>query len=496
MRKFKHLLAIVPLLFMMFSLSPVVNAQDGEALFKSNCAACHKPDKDGVGPALQGKKQAWVDAGEGDLLYEWVKNAPELIKSGKSELAIAAQDFSPTAMTIQVVNNDEIDAIFDYVENYTPPVPKEEGPVVDFYAQDRNQNKVDGWTADTNRQIFYLQVILMFVLIFAIFMVSKGIQGVADTQKNKGKGMMTLLALVGFMALSNSAMAFEVGMANEHYIEVSTTDNIIFFMVNVVLLGIFLYMKSVMNNMVNTYYPEIAEAKEAAVAAKKQSKVSNILTAAVPIEEEKSILLDHDYDGIQELDNHLPPWWLWSFYASIVFAFYWMITHHVLNSSPDTATAYEIEMVEADAAVAAYLERMGDQVDETTVTMMESESDLADGAKIYQQICATCHLDKGQGETGPNLTDEYWMSGNTIQDIFSLVKYGNKNGMPSQQDALSPRDMQKVSSYILTMPYAEGKEAQGEKIPKAGEVPAEEETVEDVEVEASDAGEESPEEEA
>jgi len=106
-------------------------AQDGEALFKNNCASCHAVDKVVTGPALRGVQGKWAEAGEADMLYDWVKNSTVLIGSGKSTMANAIADFSPTDMTPQAVSNDDIDAIFTYIENFkaedkvatTDPIP-------------------------------------------------------------------------------------------------------------------------------------------------------------------------------------------------------------------------------------------------------------------------------------------------------------------------------------------------------------------------------------
>ena len=93
------------------------SAQDGESLFKTKCNVCHILDKDGTGPNLKGVKQKWTEAGEGELIYDWVKNSQNLITSGNSSMAISANAYSATAMTPQDVNNEEIDAIFDFIEN-------------------------------------------------------------------------------------------------------------------------------------------------------------------------------------------------------------------------------------------------------------------------------------------------------------------------------------------------------------------------------------------
>ena len=98
-------------------------AQDGEKLFKANCASCHNPIKNATGPKLQGALEKWTAAEEGELIYDWVKNPSELYNSGKSKMAKAIWDWSPTAMTPQGhLSREDVEAIFTYVDNYTAPV--------------------------------------------------------------------------------------------------------------------------------------------------------------------------------------------------------------------------------------------------------------------------------------------------------------------------------------------------------------------------------------
>ncbi len=205
---------------------------------------------------------------------------------------------------------------------------------------------------------------------------------------------------------------------------------------------------------------------------------SRKVNAIVPIEEEESITLDHDYDGIRELDNNLPPWWTIGFYISIVFSVIYLWIYHV-NSDWSSAQEYEAELAEAEIQKAEFLEQMAALVDESNVVALESASDLQAGEKIYLQLCAVCHVADGGGNIGPNLTDSYWLHGGSIQDIFTTIKYGvPEKGMISWQEQLNPQDMQRVASYIQTLvgtTPATPKEPQGELyVPEDTESPASE----------------------
>jgi cytochrome c oxidase cbb3-type subunit 3 len=198
-------------------------------------------------------------------------------------------------------------------------------------------------------------------------------------------------------------------------------------------------------------------------------KMSRNLTAAVPIEKEEEILFDHDYDGIRELDNNLPPWWVYGFYLTIVIAIVYMGVYHFSSFAKSSEELYAIEMEEAQKDVEAYLAKQADAVDESNVEFLTDEASLAEGKEIFTTLCVACHLESGGGSpvsVGPNLTDKYWLHGGSIQDIFKTIKYGvPEKGMISWRSQIRPADMQKVSSYILSLQGTnppDAKEPQGE----------------------------------
>lgn len=175
------------------------------------------------------------------------------------------------------------------------------------------------------------------------------------------------------------------------------------------------------------------------------------LTGAVPVDEERDVLLDHNYDGIRELDNKLPPWWVALFYITIIWSVIYMGYYH-LGPGPSSYDEYIAEVRQAEEDVAAYLAGQASQVDETNVQYLTDASALANGLTIYMNNCAVCHGQQGEGGVGPNLTDHYFVHGGTIQDIFKVIKYGvPEKGMISWQAQIRPQDMQDVASYILSL---------------------------------------------
>lgn len=182
----------------------------------------------------------------------------------------------------------------------------------------------------------------------------------------------------------------------------------------------------------------------------------------VPLEEEESIDLGHEYDGIRELDNNLPPWWKYGFYFTIAFAFFYLIHFHIseqsylnwfFGKSLSQTEEFEVAMEEAEEVHKAYLEKVANSVNESNVEMLADASDIAAGKAIYEaKNCQSCHRVDGGGSIGPNLTDKYWKHGGDIKDVFKTIKYGiPATAMIAWQKEIKPKEMQQLSSYVLSM---------------------------------------------
>lgn len=174
------------------------------------------------------------------------------------------------------------------------------------------------------------------------------------------------------------------------------------------------------------------------------------LTGSKPIEEEGEIILDHNYDGIKELDNSLPPWWLYGFYATIIFGAVYLIRYHVLGAD-NQYTELEKEYAEAERAIEEYKKTAKDLVDFNTVELLTDASDLNKGKQIFETNCVACHMADGGGGIGPNLTDNYWILGGGIKNVFKTVSEGGRDGkgMVAWKALLKPSEIAQVSSYLL-----------------------------------------------
>ncbi|MDU8886479.1 cbb3-type cytochrome c oxidase N-terminal domain-containing protein [Yeosuana sp. MJ-SS3] len=174
------------------------------------------------------------------------------------------------------------------------------------------------------------------------------------------------------------------------------------------------------------------------------------LLGSRPIQEEHEIILDHNYDGIRELDNSLPPWWLYSFYASIIFGAIYLLRYHVFDGQ-NQYQELETEYAEAKLAIEEYKKTAKDLVDINTVTVLTDLADLKAGQAIYETNCVACHKDDGGGGIGPNLADNYWILGGGIKNVFQTINEGGRDGkgMIAWKQSLKPIEIAQVASYIL-----------------------------------------------
>lgn len=227
------------------------------------------------------------------------------------------------------------------------------------------------------------------------------------------------------------------------------------FVVVILVLLVALYMLQVLNYMVKQATKERSE--RLGIAFKEEpsfwSNLWNKSNDFIPLEKEKDIMLDHNYDGIRELDNHLPPWWTGLFYGTIVFAILYLVFYHVSDTLPSQLQEYETQVAQAeDQARKLKASNPVAIIDETNVAILTDANALADGKTTFLSNCASCHRKDGGGDIGPNLTDDYWKHGGSIQDIFRVVRHGVQGtNMIAWEGFISPDKMQNVSNYILTL---------------------------------------------
>lgn len=265
---------------------------------------------------------------------------------------------------------------------------------------------------------------------------------------------MTLLVLFGlFVAIPTFAQTSEIGwvegLSSLQSSEITLLAIMgILLLLIIVLMLLMIYLLVFLSKVLNVNSPELA----AQPTWWESFKQKYIVGEMKPVAAEKDIQLDHTYDGIRELDNFMPPWLKYVFYLTIMFAVVYFVNYSVLGIGKTQIEEYEQEL--AIAAIEAEERQFlaVSTIDETNVQFDASGPAIKAGMTLYENNCVACHAIDGGGGVGPNLTDDYWIHGGSIEDIFRVVKYGViEKGMIPWQDQLSPEEMQQVSSYVLTL---------------------------------------------
>lgn len=243
-----------------------------------------------------------------------------------------------------------------------------------------------------------------------------------------------------------------------------------FYVIIAVLLLISLLLFRVMSHMQKYIAGELGE-ESAEAEEERTNKFRGIerFLQLKPLSSDKdTVMEDHDYDGIHELDNPPPPWFMFLFYGTILFAVVYLTGYTWTGSWPNQEEEYQAQVEEAEALRVEALAASEASIDESNVVASTDAEDIAAGKAIFVSKCVVCHLDGGKGMTGPNLTDDYWVHGGSDADIFKTIKYGIvEKGMIAWQDQLTPKMMQDVVSYIQSLEYVSpeegGKAPEGEK---------------------------------
>lgn len=303
-------------------------------------------------------------------------------------------------------------------------------------------------------------IMTAFTLLLLAFMMSmanstKNILKFKQELSKKNNTPKILLALVGLFVSTNSMAATAV--TGQSLIPFPDTIFWTYIVVDVVLIMFMVYFAGIVKGSIS----------DVIVLRKmfRWKKLGKTLTNYVPIEEEGSILLDHDYDGIKELDNELPPWWKYGFYITIVWAFVYFFYYQVLKIGAIQEEEYAQEMAEGERQIAEYKALHPEMITAESVELLTDAGTISTGREVYNTYCVSCHMDKGAGGVGPNLTDPFWLYGGDIKSVFTTISEGKpENGMAAWKNLLAADKIQAAACYVLQLNYIApptGKEPQG-----------------------------------
>mgnify|MGYP001443243348 CR=1 FL=1 len=333
-------------------------------------------------------------------------------------------------------------------------------------------------------------VLIMVLLALAIAVLANVVNNAAALFREKMRNDRAAgntgaaAAIIGLLMVASPFAAFAQQAATAVAAEAPTTINglstmTFYLMIGVIgveiliLIGLVYQLRFLMGLEKERVTVAVAEEE----AAKPKENWWWKLNKSADISHEQDIDLSHDYDGISELDNKLPPWWTVAFGITILFSVAYLYRYHVSESAPLQIEELQIAIKEGEAEKAAYLAKTSGNVDENTVVMLDAGG-IASGKTLFQANCIACHGNAGEGNAvGPNLTDEFWIHGGAINDVFKTIKYGvTEKGMRSWKDELSPVQMAQLASYIKSLKGTNppnAKEPQGDKYDEgAGAAPA------------------------
>jgi cytochrome c oxidase cbb3-type subunit 3 len=186
--------------------------------------------------------------------------------------------------------------------------------------------------------------------------------------------------------------------------------------------------------------------KKAFVAA-----MNHLRNYLFPAKSKRVPMFDHDFDGIHELDNRVPPWFTTLFIATVIFGGFYLLDYHVFRTSKLSGDEYTEEVAIAELHRRIVMATEG-QIDETRLTALKDPAALKRGEENFNKYCVSCHGGQGQGVVGPNLTDDYWIHGGGVKDVFTTIKQGvPAKGMISWQLVFTPKQLQELASYVLSL---------------------------------------------
>ncbi|MBI5856327.1 MAG: c-type cytochrome [Sphingobacteriales bacterium] len=320
-----------------------------------------------------------------------------------------------------------------------------------------------------NNPLAVVLVILMALLLIIIGILANILVGAADIKlkKKKNKTVVQVTMLIFLLLISgsplfaqdtgnngNSAAKTIGGMQSSTFYIMAT----VIFLELLVIIGLLLNIRVLLKQEKEKLSPEMVE--EIKIAKSSRLTWWDKFNKLRPVTQESELDLGHDYDGIRELNNRLPPWWLYGFYFTILFAAVYLWRYHVSHTAPLSGEEYTRSVESAQLKVQEYLKKKGENINENTVVLLTDKADLDAGKELFTNgACAGCHgkdgsgMVMGQPGVGPNLTDDYWINGGSIKSVFTTIKYGGRpnKGMQAWENTYSAKQIAQLASYVKSL---------------------------------------------
>jgi cytochrome c oxidase cbb3-type subunit III len=313
-----------------------------------------------------------------------------------------------------------------------------------------------------NNQLETLLIVIMGLLVFVIWLLGRVllVLGKQVVEKNKVPKVLPALLMAALLFAAQTTSAQNAAPAEtvkviSNYGGLSSGTFYLLLSVLATEIIIILFFTS----QIRRFSAELLPEKKRAAAPAKANKLKlwwsaidkKIFTKAIPVEREQDIMLDHNYDGIRELDNALPPWWKYGFYITIGVAVVYLLNFHVFGYGKNPTQEYQAEMEQAKIQKEIYEANNKDKIDENNVPYADAAG-LAKAKDIFTTTCFACHGKLGEGGAGPNLTDNYWLHKGSLNDIYQSIKHGYPDkGMQAWSAVYTPKEISLLASYVKSL---------------------------------------------
>jgi len=314
-------------------------------------------------------------------------------------------------------------------------------------------------TTSSTNQLEILMAVIALLLAFVIWGMGQVLVAMGKQALEKGKHssekVLSVIMLVGLslLSLTGNAQDAAAGKVAEvaNYGGMDSTSFWILATVIFTELVVITFMMFSIRRIQVELLPKSDKEKMMALREWWSRLDKKVFTKAVAVEKEADVLLDHDYDGIRELDNALPPWWKWGFIFTIGVAFIYLLNFHVLGYGKNPTEEYQEEVAKAAQAKELYESKNVDKIDEANLKMPDAAG-LTAAKEIFTSVCWTCHGKQGEGGAGPNLTDDYWIHKGSLSDVYQSIKHGYPDkGMQAWEKNYSPKEINNLAGYIKTL---------------------------------------------